>query len=553
VGADWKASQTTSLYIQKVTDIHLHSHLDDELEPNGNINHVYMMAVIGLFIVLIACFNFVNLSTARATKRAKEVGLRKVVGAFRRQLIGQYLSESILTTLFALTLAVMIALIAIDVLNAFTGKHLALDFTGNPELALGLIGFAIMVGVLAGIYPAFVISSFKPAITLKGQHGMAPGKGMLRKGLVVSQFMISTVLIIATLIIFQQLEYLNSRDLGYDKEQVVTLPYYSDLNTNYEAFYNEITKNAAIQNAARSSRIPTGRLLDSFGSASALKGDSLVQIPADFKSIAADTEFFNTFGVEIASGRVFSKEIATDDSLAFIINEAAAREIGWSNPAEYINKEFLYANVRGTLVGIVEDFHFESLHEQIRPMIFLQGSNYNALSIRINQGQMQEGLMHLENTWKQFLPDKPFDYQFVSDRYRTLYESEQKQSQLFTTFSALAILIASLGLFGLATFNTMQRIKEIGIRKVLGASVPDILTLLSKEIVVLIVVANVIAWPVAWYFMGQWLDTFAYHIEMNILAYILSALAALLVALITVSSQTVKAALSNPAGTLRYE
>lgn len=553
VSGDWEASSSTTLYIQKVTDIHLHSHLDDEIEANGNINNVYMMAVIGLFIVMIACFNFVNLSTARATKRAKEVGLRKVVGAFRSQLINQYLSESILTTLFALVLGIAIAFVGIGALNDFTNKQLSLNFADNPILAAGMIGFAIMVGILAGIYPAFVISSFRPAVTLKGQQGTAPGKGMLRKGLVVSQFMISTVLIIATLVIFQQLDYLNSRDLGYDKEQVVTLPYYGDVSNNYEAFYNEITKSAAIENVARSSRVPTGRLLDSYGSARALIGDSLVHIPADFKSIAADTEFFNTYGVGITSGRLFSKEIPTDDSLAFIVNEAAAKEIGWSNPSDYINKEFEYAGVKGKLVGIVEDFHFESLHQQIRPMIFLQRSNYNSLSIRVNQGQMQEGIAHLQNVWSQFLPDKPFDYQFISERYRALYENEQKQSQLFTTFSILAIFIACLGLFGLATFNTMQRIKEIGIRKVLGASVSDILTLLSKEIVVLIIIANLIAWPVSWYFMAQWLNTFAYHIEMSLLAYAISAVAALTIALVTVSSQTVKAALSNPAGTLRYE
>ena len=243
----------------------------------------------------------------------------------------------------------------------------------------------------------------------------------------------------------------------------------------------------------------------------------------------------------------------TDDSLAFIINEAAAKEIGWKNPEEYLDKEFLYADVKGKLIGIVEDFNFESLHQEIRPMIFWQRSNYNALSIKINSAAMKEGLAQLEKVWKSFLPARPFDYQFLSERYRSLYEAEQKQSQLFTAFAGLAIFIASLGLFGLATFNTMQRIKEIGIRKVLGASIPNILTLLSKEIIILIIVANVVAWPLAWYFMNKWLDTFAYHIDMDVLVYILAAIAAILIALITVSAQTIKAAMSNPAKTLRYE
>ena len=554
VPADWVASKSTTLYVQKVTDIHLHSHLDDEIEANGNITNVYMMETIGLFIILIACFNFINLSTARATKRAKEVGLRKVVGAFRAQLINQYLSESVLTAFLALILAIGIAYSALGILNAFTNKALTLDLFRNIPLTAGLILFAVIIGILAGIYPAFVISSFKPALTLKGQQGMVSGKNFIRKGLVVSQFAISIVLIIATIIIFKQLDYLNSRDLGYDKNQVVTLPYYSELATSYETFYNELANAASIKNVARSSRIPTGRLLDSYGEPRVLKGDSLVDVNMNLKSISTDTEFFDTYGIGVSSGREFSKEILTDDSLAFVINESAAKKIGWENPEDYMDKEFQYADVKGKLIGIVKDFHFESLHEEITPMIFLQrNNNYNVLSIKIAGNEMQNGLAHLEKVWKTFLPSRPFDHQFLSERYRALYESEQKQSQLFTAFSGLAIFIASLGLFGLATFNTMQRVKEIGIRKVLGASVSNIVGLLSKEIVILILVANLISWPIAWYFMNQWLDTFAYHIEMNAFAYLLAAISAVLIALITVSSQTIKAAMSNPAKTLRYE
>lgn len=555
VAANFVASKTTELTLQKVTDVHLHSHLDDEIEVNGNINNVYMMSVIGIFIVLIACFNFINLSTARATKRAKEVGLRKVVGAFKNQLIFQYLSESVLIALFSLLLALLMAFAAVEWLNEFTGKSLVLDLVNNWTLSLGLIAFAVLVGLLAGFYPAFVVSGFKPALVLKGQQGSVKGKGGIRKALVVAQFSISTVLMIATVITFQQLSYLNTRDLGYDRNQVVTLTYYGLLARQYDAFYNEMLSASSIKNVGRSSRIPTGRLLDSQGSAFVMKGDSLMDTGVNLKYVAVDEEFFNTYGVEVVAGRNFAKGNISDDSLSFVINEAAVKAIGWKTNEEGIGKDFSYGGTKGKLIGVVNDFHFESLHQEVTPMIFVPieqaGANY--VAVKISGTEMQQGLAHLEKLWKSMLPGRPFEYQFMDDRYARLYEAEQKEGKLFTIFSGLAIFIACLGLFGLATFNTMQRVKEIGIRKVLGASVPGILMLLSKEIIVLIVTANLIAWPVAWYFMNQWLNGFAYHIDMSVVAYMLSALACIIVALITVSSQTIKAAMTNPANTLRYE
>ncbi len=552
--ADFVASKSTRLSLQNIQDIHLRSHLDDEIEAGGNINTVYMMAVIGLFIILIACFNFVNLSTARAIKRAKEVGLRKTVGAFRNQLIGQYLSESVLISFFGLLISVAFAWVALGWLNQFTGKHLTFQFFENWPLTLGLIGFALLVGLLAGIYPAFVISSFKPALVLKGQQGSVQGKGGIRKTLVVAQFAISIVLIIATLVTTQQLNFMNNTSLGFDKDRLVTLTYYNELGTNYDAFYNEAVKSSTIKNVSRSSRIPTGRLLDSSG-ASLVNDGQLIPASVVLKMISTDYEFFSTHGITFAAGRDFSKEIKTDDSLAYIVNEAAVRELGWKSNAEVIGKEFQYGGIRGKLIGVVNDFHFESLHQRIVPMIFLpvKQSNYNYLTIKISGDNFQEGLDHLQKVWKSFLPIRPFEYRFTSERYAQLYNSEKKENQLFTIFSGLAIFIASLGLFGLATFNTMQRIKEIGIRKVLGASVPNILGLLSKEIVILILIANVVAWPVAAYLMGKWLNTFAYHIDMNVMVYALAAISAVFVALVTVSAQTIKAAMTNPSNTLRYE
>jgi putative ABC transport system permease protein len=553
-GPDAPAPSTwTTLFMQKMTDIHLRSKLDSEVETNGSIRSVYMMGIIGVFIILIACFNFINLSTARATKRAKEVGLRKVVGAFKNQLVSQYLSESVLIAFFALVLSVGFAFVSINWLNSFTSKALTLNLVSNWPLFIGLVLFAMLVGILAGIYPAFVISGFKPATILKGSQGSAKGKAGLRKFLVIAQFSISIVLIIATMITYQQLQYLNSRDLGYNKEQIVTLRYFGELTPSYDAFYNELLKQTSIRNVSRSSRTPTGRLLDSQGTAQVQKGDSLANTDVVLKNIRVDTDFFHTYEVDFVAGRDFSKTIKTDDSLAFVLNESAAKMMGMA-PEEILTKDFQYAGVRGRVIGVVRDFHFESLHESIVPMVFEASPiNGGRLSIKIAGDKMQDGLQHIEKIWKEFLPHRPFEYAFLNQQYSQLYDAEQKQGQLFTIFSGLAILIACLGLFGLATFNTLQRVKEIGIRKVLGASVINIVQLLSREIIVLVVIANVIAWPIAWYFMNEWLDSFAYRIDINVWLYLLAAFAAILIALITVSTQTIRAAMGNPANTLRYE
>jgi putative ABC transport system permease protein len=543
-------STWTNLFLQKLTDIHLRSHLDSEVESNGDINTVYMMSVICIFIILIACFNFVNLSTARATKRAKEVGLRKVVGAARMQLILQHLSESMLIGLMAFILSIGIATSALPWLNAFTVKDLTLDF-GDWTLPSVMLLSSLLIGIVAGIYPAFVISSFQPSTILKGQQGSVKAKAGLRKILVVSQFAISIILIIATLVTFRQLQYMNTRSLGYNKDQVVVLRYYNELDQSYDAFYNELLGQTGIRNAARSSRTPTGRLLDHRGSALVQQGDSLVNTNVVIKNIAVDQEFFGTYEIPFVAGRNFSKGIKTDDSLAFVLNEAAVKMIG-TTPEAILTKDFQYGGVRGRVIGVVKDFHFESLHEPIVPMVF-QAGGYGSISVKVAGNKMQQSIAEMEKIWKDFLPHRPFEYNFLSTQYAQLYDAEKKQGQLFIVFSALAIFIASLGLFGLATFNTLQRIREIGIRKVLGASVGNIVRLLSREILILIAVANLIAWPVAWYLTSEWLSTFAYRIENSVLVYAGAGVAAVAIALITVGSQTIRAALSNPADTLRNE
>ncbi len=541
----------TNLFLQPVTSIHLHSNLDFELEVNGSINQVYIFGAIGIFLILIACFNFINLSTARATTRGKEVGLRKVVGAFKKQLITQHLSESIFIAFLALVLAVAFVSMAIPWLNNFTGKSIQLSDYVNVNTTLVVIAFIIGIGTIAGIYPAFIISGFKPSLILKGQNGSVKGAGHIRKVLVVIQFSISIVMIIATLVTYQQLRFLNERELGYAKNQVVTIDYDEQLMQRFETFRNELTKNSAIINAARSSLVPTDRLL-AYQGTWIERGDSLVPTEISMKDVNIDPDFFDTYQVPIASGRNFSREIKTDDSLAFVINESAARMVGWSNE-EAIGKVLKNGNVKGSVIGVVKDFHFESLHEPIIPVVFHGQNRFYRISVQISASNIPEALVHLERVWSQFIPDRPFQYSFLNERYKYLYQSEQNQNELFIIFAGLAIFIASMGLFGLATFNTVQRSKEVCIRKVLGAPLRSILQLLSKEIFILILIANIVAWPMAWYFMNEWLSGFAYHVDMNIMTYLAAAMVALVITSLTIGSQTLKAAFTNPATTLRNE
>ena len=551
-GFDEAAPSTfTNLFLQPLTSIHLHSQLDSELEANGNINHVYIMGAIGVFLMLIACFNFINLSTARATSRGKEVGLRKVVGAFRRQLVAQHLSESILVTLFAFLVAIVLVSLALPWLNDFTGKSLQLAQYVQPITVLGVLGAVVLVGILAGLYPAFIISGFKPALTLKGRSGSTRGSGQVRKVLVVVQFTVSIVMIIATLITYQQLNYLNDRDLGYTKDQVVLLYNSYRLSDRYEAFYNELTQHPAIINASQSSRVPTDRLLDYQGTA-VRQGDSLATTAIVMKDVRIDSEYFATYQVPLVSGRSFSKDIASDDSTSFIINETAARMVGWNNE-EAVGQSITNGPTTGTVVGVVKDFHFESLHQPIVPVVFHGQPRFYNLSVRVAASDMPEALTHMEAAWKQFVPDQPFSYDFLSEEYQRLYDSERSQNELFIIFATLAIFIAAMGLFGLATFSTQQRTKEVSIRKVLGAPVSSILRLLSQEIIILILIANLIAWPIAWYAMREWLSGFAYHVEMSLFTYLLAAVLALVITLVTISSQTVKTALTNPATILRND
>lgn len=550
-------SKYTKLGLQKLTDIHLYSHTDYEAEPNGDISRVYIFSVIGLFILLIACINYMNLSTARSALRAREIGIRKVIGARRKEIIYQFLSESVLISWAAIVISFFFLYFALPWLNKISEQSLTIRILLKWQILVPVFLTPFVVGLLSGIYPALFMSSFQPVKTLKGLLKVGSGNISFRKILVVTQFAISIVLIITTIIVFQQLHYMQKTALGYDKEHLITIPYNNDLNTPYESFRAELLQNADIRNVARSSRIPTGRLLDNMG-ASTYVGDSLRPVTADIKFVATDYDFIPTYGVHVIAGRNFSRTFGTDTS-NFILNEAAVSAIGWKSPQEAIGKNFKYGSGRGKVIGVMGDFHFESLHQKIVPIIFLNPATsanqsfFNSLSVKLSGHNMAGTLAALEKIWRKYLPEIPYQYTFLDENFTKLYKSEQRQGTIFTVFACIAILIACLGLFGLSAFSISQRIKEIGVRIVLGAKVNSIVTLLSRDFLKLVLIAAVIAFPVAWYTMTHWLEDFAYRINIHWWVFVLSAFMAIVVALGTVSFHAIKAAMSNPVNSLRSE
>ncbi|HYF33511.1 MAG TPA: ABC transporter permease [Chitinophagaceae bacterium] len=550
----FKTSDWTALALQKVTDIHLRSHTDFEAEENGDIKRVYVFSAIALFILLIACINYMNLSTARSALRAREIGVRKVVGAQRKEIIAQFLSESILVSYMALILAFALTSVSLPWLNQLSGQTLSTSILLRWEVLVPILLVPFVVGVLSGIYPALFMSSFRPVMVLKGLFKAGGGNISFRQVLVTLQFAISIILIISTAVVFKQLRYMQQKSLGFDREHVVTLPYNTGLGERYEAFRNELLANSNVKDAGRSSRIPTGRLLDAMGS-QIDRGDSLAPTNADIKYVSADHDFVTTYGVKIVAGRNFSRDFSTDTG-SFLLNEAAVKVLGLKGNEEVIGKNFQYGNRRGKIIGVFNDFHFESMHQKIVPLVLLvprSQSNFGNLSIKVSGNNIPAALGHIESTWKKFLPEVPYQYTFLDENFDRLYQAEQRQGTIFTVFACIAIFIACLGLFGLSAFAITQRIKEIGIRKVLGADVSTIVALLSKDFLKLVAIAAVIAFPVAWYAMNNWLEDFAYRINIPVWIFVVAGILAALVALATISFQAIKAALANPVKSLRTE
>ena len=554
-GEQYKAAGLTIKYfLQPLTDIHLHSHLEWEMSPNGDIRYVYLFLSIAFFVLVLACVNFMNLSTARSATRSKEVGMRKVVGANRSQLIRQFIGESIWLALVALLFAIVLVELSLPEFNAFIQRELALNYTGNWHVVLALLSVALFAGLLSGIYPAFFLSAFQPVEVLKRMLTRGLKTSSSRKTLVVFQFVISIILIIGTVVVYGQVDYIRNKKLGFNKEHVIVMPNPGKQLT--ERYRSILSTYGNVLNTSRSVSVPGRKLPSNLfrPSSDSAYSDGLI-----INHLQVDHGFISTYGLELIEGRDFSKDISSDKYGTFILNEAAMRKLGWTSRAnqklELIFPEGgkLKVVVQGDVVGIVKDFHYKSLHHEIEPLIIMTVNWFAYFSIRIRSDDVAGTLSFLKAQWKEIAPNKPFDYFFLDDDYDKLYRAEEQIGTLFGLFSLLAIFVASLGLFGLASFTAQQRIKEIGIRKVLGASVSNLVLLLSKEFAILVGLANLITWPIAYYAMNRWLQDFAYRIDLEIWAFVLSGFLALLIALTTVSYQAYKVARTNPVDALRYE
>ena len=547
----------TNYLIQPLTDIHLYSNLKYEITANSNIMYVYIFSLIAIFVLLLACINFVNLSTARSSTRAREVGVRKVLGSHRSQLIRQFFSESTICVAFSSILAIGLCELGLPLLNALADKHLTMGNLFAPQVLIGLFALIIVVGILSGMYPALYLSSFWPVTALKGY--ISSGKAYLRNGLVIAQFCISISLLVGTLVVRDQIHFAQNKHLGFDKEHVLILqgiPIPRNLTSPRQAmtfvmtFRDQFETLPQVSTASLNTGVP-GRDFDSM--------IFIPEQPANYEKTSltytfADEKYVEALNLKIVEGRNFAPTEHATDVSAFIVNQSAVKALGWQTA---LGKKFKRASgmgMAGPIIGVISDFHIGSLKQEIEPLVlpYLRRPPMY-LAIRLHPGNVAEAISAVEETWKKLAPNQPFSYTFLDQDYARLYNREQQMSHVFQIFSGLAILIACLGLFGLAAFTTQQRTKEIGIRKILGASVSGIVCLLSKDFLKLVLVANIIAWPIAYYAMNQWLQSFAYRIDLGISTFILSGLIALFIALLTVSYQAIKAARANPVEALRYE
>ena len=548
---DWIENKMHYTYaLQPMRDIHLHSSLRYDVPSNGSMARVWIFSAVGLAVLLLACINYMNLATAGALKRARETGVRKVVGAGRGQLVRQFLTDSVTLTLFATALGFGLFQVLLPAFSKLTGQPYASDI--SLQSGSMLVCFAVALGVLAGIYPAFVLSSFKPATTLKGVFQNSPQGGWMRKGLVVLQFATTVALLAGILIIRQQMEYIQSKGLGYRGDAVITVNYRgaNKVDQGFGALRNELLKNPAIKNVSMHAGNVVGGLGNGWTTTEGLDGK---EISTSAYAYEVDPDYFDTYGMQLAAGRFFSKDNPTDTAKAILVNEAAVRTFGWQKPENAIGKRFGKGKDEKRVVGVVKDFHFESLHKPVEALVIHFARGGTGISLRIDLANAKTAIHGLEAQWKQQFPDIPLDFAFVDEKVAKQYGNERTAETLFLLLSGLSMLIACLGLFGLISFAAEQRTKEIGVRKVLGASTAGIVGLLSRDFLSLILVALVIASPLAYYFMHQWLQEFAYRVDIHWYVFALAGVIALAIAFLTVSFQSVKAALANPVQALRSE
>lgn len=537
--------------LQALTEIHLHSNLEAEIKANSDIRYIYIFSAIALFVMLIACINFMNLSTARSASRAQEVGMRKVIGAQKKQLILQFFGESIFMAFLALVVALLLLLLLLPLFNSLAGKNLTLS-VGNPVIVLLILVITAVVGFLSGSYPALFLSSFQPVAVFRGSLKAGRANVRLRKFLVVFQFTLSIIFIIGTVLVYMQLHFVRNKELGFDKEQVVVLPLGDPRARQiYRTFKDRVLQSPDVLAVSGTSSVPGGLI----GFALMLPEGASAGEEVTIESFMVDEDFISVMGIDVVAGRSFSREYATDTMEAFILNEAGAKYLGWENLA--LDKQVSLGNFkRGRVIGVVRDFHTKSLHQRIEPLLLHIAPDPDAflqLVVRIAPGNYERTLKSLEEAWEQVYPLDPFIYSFLDDDFDSLYRTEKQRGRIFLVFSLLAVFIACLGLLGLASFTAEQKTKEIGIRKVLGASTFSIVVLLSWAFLKLVLLANIIAWPLAYFFMLQWLTNFAYRIKINPGIFALAGFLALLIALATVSFQAVKSALADPAASIRTE
>jgi len=536
--------------IQPLKKIHLYSHVNFELSQNNDIKYIYLFLSIGFLILIIACINYMNLSTARSSKRALEIGIRKVVGAQRANLVWQFLGESIFLSFLALLIAVLLFVVLLPSFNSFLERSITIDFSQNLFFLTTLLGIVLFVGIFSGSYPALFLSTFKPVKVLKGIFISGSKNSILRNILVVGQFCISVILIAGTLVVYQQLQFVRNKKLGYNHEHVVTMRIRDgEARRNMETMKTELLKHSNIINVSCSDRLPAAI---SSQSTALLEGEDGEEKQLPIYIAHVDYDFLDVYEIELLFGRNFSREFSTDTSNAVIVNQTTYEQMGWGEP---VGKNFSVWSVRdGQVIGVVKDFHFQSLHLKIEPaVLILRPARANYISARIRGDNISETVGFIRKTFEKYSLNHPFEYSFFDETFYRMYKAEQRLGEIFRYFSLLAIFIACLGLFGLASFMVENQRKAIGIRKVLGASTSRIVYIFSKEFSKLVLIANVIAWPVAYFAMSRWLEDFAYRISIGVWVFILSAIIAFVIALVTVGYHAVKAAVANPVDSLRYE